>query len=147
MNIHARLSLVLSCLLFGATLAAVPLATQLSFAHIPPLLAQDSLTGQLVEPEEGSVEAFTAQALGEPYTLAWVERYVPEDVRYSFVRTFDQDLSLLLPQTMLTFGKAVHRQESLSVPFRYGKEMRSGTFVWIEMEPGEYTLLSISLNP
>ena len=147
MNIHARLCLVLSCLLVGATLAAVPLATRLSFTLTPPLLSQDTLIGQLVEPEQGSVEAYTAQALQESYDLAWIERYVSKDVRPSFVRSFDQELSSLLPQTMLTFGKAVRRQESLSVPFRYGQEMKSGTFVWIEESEGVYTLLSLSLNP
>lgn len=147
MNKILRLSLVLSCLLVAAPAVALPLSTQLSFTFEEPLLSQDSQIGQLIEPEKGSSEAYTAAALGEPYSPQWIERYVSEDIRFSFVRTFDKDLSFLLPQTRFSLGKAVRSQESLSVPFRYGEEMRYGTFVWIEVSEGIYTLVSITLNP
>ncbi len=147
MNTHTRLCLVLFCLLVAVPITALPLSTQLAFSYEEPLLSQDLQIGQLAEPKEGSSEAYTAKALSEPYTLEWVDTYVSEDVRFSFVRTFDRDLSLLLPQTKFSLGKAVRREESIAVPFRYGEEMRYGTFVWIEVSEGLYTLVSITLNP
>lgn len=147
MNTPTRSCLVLWLLLVAVPAAALPLSTRLAFAYEVPLLSQDLQIGQLVEPKAGSSEAYTAKALSEPYTLEWVETYVAEDVRFSFVRTFDRELSLLLPQTKFSLGKAVRREESIAVPFRYAEDMRYGTFVWIEVSEGLYTLVSISLNP
>ncbi|MGB4406567.1 MAG: hypothetical protein WBI82_06890 [Sphaerochaeta sp.] len=147
MNKHNGLCLVLVCLLMISPVAALPLSTQLSFTSYDPQLGQDLAIGQLVQPESGSSEAYTAQALATPYSLDWVEKYVSQDVRFSFVRTFDKELSLLLPQTRFFLGKAIKGQDSISVPFRYGEEMRYGTFVWVEISQGVYTLVSITLNP
>ncbi len=147
MNTRLRLCLVLIWLLVALPLAALPLSSELSFTLDTPLLGQDVQIGEVLEPEKGSSEAYTAEALGVPYSPEWVSRYVSDDVRFSFIRTFDKDLSLLLPQTRFYVGKAVRREETLSVPFRYGEQMRSGTFVWIEVSEGLYTLVSITLNP
>ena len=147
MNIHTRLCLVLACLLVGAPVFALPLSTQLSFTFDEPLLGQDPHIGQLVQAGEGSPEAYTAKALTTPYSLDWVERFVSKDVRFSFVRSFDQELSLLLPQRLFSLGKAIRGQDTITVPFRYGQEMRYGTFVWVEISEGTYTLISITLNP
>ena len=147
MNKHKGLSIVLACLLVVSPATALPLSTQLAFTSDGPLLGQDPAIGQLVQPESGSSEAYTAEALATPYSLDWVEKYVSQDVRYSFIRAFDTELSHLLPQTTFSLGKAIKGQDSISVPFRYGEQMRYGTFVWIEISQGIYTLVSITLNP
>lgn len=147
MNKHIALCIALACLLVGTPVVALPLATQLSFALDVPLLAQDPAIGQLVQPQEGSSEAYTAEALSTPYSPDWVAKYVSQDIKFSFIRTFDKELALLLPQKKFALGKAIKRQDSISVPFRYGEEMRYGTFVWIEISEGRYTLVSITLNP
>ncbi|MBI9094659.1 MAG: hypothetical protein JEY71_07240 [Sphaerochaeta sp.] len=147
MNKHTGLCLVLVCLLMISPVAALPLSTQLSFTSEDPQLGQDLAIGQLVQPEPLSSEAYTAQALTTPYSLDWVEKYVSLDVRFSFVRTFDKELSLLLPQARFFLGKAIKGQDTISVPFRYGEELRYGTFVWVEISQGVYTLISITLNP
>ncbi len=139
--------LLLACLLVGTPVAALPLSTQLSITTEDPMLSQDPVIGQLVQPQDLSSEAYTAEALSEPYSPDWVEKYVSPDVRFSFVRTFDKDLALLLPQTTFSLGKAIKRQDTISVPFRYGDQMRYGTFVWIEISQGLYTLVAITLNP
>lgn len=147
MNTRTRLCLILSCLVVGTPVVALPLSTQLSFTSEAPQLAQDARIGVLVQPESGSSEAYTAEALTKPYSLDWVEKYVSPDVRFSFVRSFDKELALLLPQTLFSLGKAIKGEDTISVPFRYGKEMRYGTFVWVEISEGTYTLVSITLNP
>ena len=147
MNKPLGLCLAFVLLLFVGQVAALPLTTQLSFTIEGPLFAQDPAIGQLVSPEMLSSEAYTAEALSTPYSPEWIEKYVSEDVRFSFIRTFDTELARLLPQTMFSLGKAIKRQDTLSVPFRYGEEMRYGTFVWIEVSQGTYTLVSITLNP
>ena len=147
MNKRTSLCLLLTFLLVSAPVGALPLATQLSFSKDSPYLGLDPKIGQLIQPVEGSSEAYTAKALAEPYSLDWVEKYVAEDVRFSFVRTFDQVLANLLPQTTWALGKAVRSQEGVAVPFRYGEELRYGTFVWIEVAEGAYALVSITLNP
>ena len=147
MNKHNGLCLVLVCLLMISPVTALPLSTQLSFTSDEPQLGQDIAIGQLIQPEPLSSEAYTAQALATPYSLDWVEKYVSQDVRFAFVRTFDKELSLLLPQTRFSLGKAIKGRDSISVPFRYGEEMRYGTFVWVEISQGVYTLVSITLNP
>lgn len=147
MKKHIVLCIGLACLLGGSPVAALPLSTQLSFALDVPLLAQDPSIGQLVQPEKGSSEAYTAEALSTPYSPDWVAKFVSQDVQYSFIRAFDKELALLLPQKKFSLGKAIKRQDSISVPFRYGEQMRYGTFVWIEISEGRYTLVSITLNP
>ena len=146
MNKRTSLFLLFAFLLVSAPVGALPLATQLSFSKDSPYWSGPKI-GQLIQPVEGSSEAYTAKALAEPYSLDWVEKYVAEGVRFSFVRTFDQVLANLLPQTILALGKAVRSQEGVAVPFRYGEEMRYGTFVWIEVAEGAYALVSITLNP
>ena len=147
MNKHLALCLVFACMLVISPVAALPVSAQLSFSLNVPLLSQDPSIGQLVEPKKGSSEAYTAEALSTPYSPDWVEKFVSKDVQFSFIRTFDKELALLLPQTMFSLGKAIKRQDTVSVPFRYGEEMRYGTFVWIEISEGRYTLVSITLNP
>lgn len=147
MNKHKGLCLLLVCLLVVSPVVALPLSTQLSFTHEPPQLSQDPHIGQLVEPKKGSSEAYTAEALSTPYSPDWVKKFVSQDVQFSFIRTFDKELAFLLPQTKFSLGKAIKRQDTISVPFRYGEDMRYGTFVWIEISQGIYTLISITLNP
>lgn len=147
MNKHNGLCLVLVCLLVVSPVAALPLSTQLSFTTDVPQLSQDPNIGFLIEPVTGSSEAYTAEALATPYSPDWINKFVSQDVRFSFVRTFDKELSLFLPQTEFSLGKAIKRQDTISVPFRYGEAMRYGTFVWIEVSEGIYTLVSITLNP
>lgn len=147
MNKHNGLGLVLACLLVVSPVVALPLSTQLSFSLDVPILSQDPAIGQLVSPEKGSSEAYTAEALSTPYSPDWVEKFVSQDIQFSFIRTFDKELALLLPQTKFSLGKAIKRQDTVSVPFRYGEKMRYGTFVWIEISEGRYTLVSITLNP
>ncbi len=147
MNKHLFLWLLLACLLGGPPIVALPLSTQLSITTEGPMLGQDPVIGQLVQPQDLSSEAYTEKALSEPYSPEWVEKYVSADVRFSFVRTFDKELALLLPQTTFSLGKAIKRQDTISVPFRYGNQMRYGTFVWVEISQGVYTLVAITLNP
>jgi len=147
MNKHIVLCLVLACMLVVSPVAALPLSTQLSFSLEVPLLSQDAEIGQLIQPEQGTTEAYTAEALSTPYSAEWVEKFVSKDVRFSFIRTFDKELALLLPQKIFSLGKAIKREDTISVPFRYGEEMRYGTFVWVEISQGRYTLISITLNP
>jgi|GEM_PF-4641636 len=147
MNKLIVVCLLLACTLVAAPVAALPLSTQLSFSLDVPMLAQDPSIGQLVQPEEGTSEAYTAEALSTPYSPEWVANFVSKDVQFSFIRTFDTELALLLPQTKVSLGKAIRRQDNVSVPFRYGEQMRYGTFVWIEVSEGRYTLVSITLNP
>lgn len=147
MKTHNGFGLFLAFLLVMSPVVALPLSTQLSFTVDGPQLSQDPHIGQLVQPTKGSSEAYTAEALSTPYSPDWIKRFVSQDVQFSFIRTFDKDLSLLLPQTKFSLGKAVKRQDTISVPFRYGQEMRYGTFVWIEISEGIYTLVSITLNP
>lgn len=147
MNKHLGLCLVLVSLVVALPIAALPLSTQLSYTADGPFLSQDPSIGQLIQPEPFSSEAYTAEALSTPYSPEWVATFVSPDVRFSFIRTFDKELALLLPQTTFSLGKAIKRQDTVSVPFRYGDEMRYGTFVWIEVSQGTYTLVSITLNP
>ena len=147
MNKHMILRFVLACILVISPVAALPLSARLSFSLDVPLLGQDPFIGQLVEPEKGSSEAYTADALSTPYSPEWVEKFVSKDVQFSFIHSFDKELAHLLPQKMFSLGKAVKNQNTVSVPFRYGEEMRYGTFVWIEISEGRYTLVSITLNP
>lgn len=126
-------------------LSALPLGTQLSFTYGTPTLAKDPSIGLLIEPEEGSVEALSSQAISMAYSKEWIERFVSEDLRFAFTRTYDQVLAKLLPQSSISVGKAIRGNDMIEVPLRFGPDMKYGSFVWIEVSEGVYTLVSITL--
>ena len=142
--------ILLGCLYLG-NLSALPVSSELALGFHAPFLPYDTKIGQLVCTEEGSVEAKTIEALSSPYSLQWVETYVPKDLQFGFVHSFDAILSSLLPQKAISTAKAVNFQELQEVAFRFKVEetgaLQYGTFVWIELEEGVYNLVSISLEP
>jgi hypothetical protein len=133
------LSLVLSMML-------MPLAAEVQgeFAYTLPY---DSVIAHVVEPQEGSVELLTSQALHTPYGLQWLELYVPGELHRSFVHTYDQLLSSLLPCEQVLIGKATLRGNLQEVPFRILSERpATGSCVWYRDENGQDFLLSLSLE-
>lgn len=128
------------------TLGAIPLSTHLSRTSKQLLMGKDARIGQLIEPMADSLEAYTVKALGTAYSLAWVETYVAQDMQYALVRTFDQELSAILPQHNVLVGRATKHGDTFVVPFRYGSQPSYGSFVWVELPNGGYSLVSLSLE-
>lgn len=103
--------------------------------------------GQIIEPQEGSVEALAKDALSEPYTLDWIQRYVPASLQAGFVHTNDEALSTILGSTAIQMAKAIRRTQLWEVPFCiFGEEYWWGVMVWVEQNPGSWALLSLSLE-
>ncbi len=135
--------LALLALLLALVTSPLASAVQSAFSYLLPV---DSTIGQVIEPEEGSVELLTLQALGSPYDPAWLESYVPGELHQSFVHTYDQLLASLLPIRDVLIGKAILRGTLYEVPFRtLSGRLATGSFVWYLDEDGETFLVSLSL--
>jgi len=145
------LCIVLFITMLSMPLFALPVSSELALGFHGASLPVDEKIGQLVEANVGSVEDLTIEALSTPYSLEWVEKYVPKDIQFGFVHTFDAVLSSLLPQRAVSTAKAIKSQEMQQVSFRFRVEetgaLHYGTFVWIELEEGVYNLISITLEP
>lgn len=127
-------------------LIVLPVAAdvQSAFSSILPF---DVTIGQVVDPAQGSVELLTSQALHSAYDLAWLDRYVPVELHQSFVHTYDQVLSSLLPCEQVLIGKATLRGSLHEVRFRILSDTAAtGSCVWYREENGTMFLLSLNLD-
>lgn len=117
------------------------------FAQTEYLLPIDSHIGQIVLPEPGSVEYQAHVALSSPYSLTWIETFVPEFLRSGFTFAYDDLLSGLLPVSQLQIGRAMQRGHLFEVPFTYHEPYNGwGTTIWMLNEDEHFVLLSISLE-
>lgn len=131
-------------LFLALVMAPLAAGVQSAFSYILPA---DITIGQVVEPKQGSVEMLTLQALGRPYDPAWLESFVPAELHQSFVHTYDQLLSSLLPCKQVLIGKATLRGTLYEVPFRtLSDRLATGSFIWYLDEDGQTFLLSLSLT-
>ncbi|MDD3058348.1 MAG: hypothetical protein PHY87_02925 [Sphaerochaeta sp.] len=140
---HTKRFALLSLLL---CLLVLPLAAdvQSAFSYLLPL---DTTIGHVVDPAEGSVELLTSQALQSSYDLAWLDRYVPVELHQSFVYTYDQVLSSLLPCKQVLIGEATLRGSLYEVRFRIlADTAATGSCVWYLEEHGRMFLLSLTLD-
>ncbi len=140
---HTVLSLML--FLFTQTLVFATANPALVAYQLP----YDQYIGQVVEPIQGSAEWMTQKALGEQYSLAWIETYVPQALAQGFVFTYQKQLSPILPAEHIQLGKAVERGELYEVPFicTDGPSLLWGTFVWMkEAQDGDLQLVSLSFE-
>ena len=111
-------------------------------------LPTDAMIGQIVRGEAGSAEEITKQALGEPYGLVWLERYVSEILRKAFANTYNEQLVSLLPAEQVQVGRAMVRSGLYEVPFCFHSPIYHwGTMVWTSNEKDEWELLAIEVKP
>ena len=123
------------------------LSAPLSAAPPSYLLPINRDIGQIVEPEETGIEHYAQRALASPYSLAWVDAYVPPSLAAGFVHTYNDLLSSLLPASGIQMGRAVQRTHLWEVGFAVTEPTyRWGSMVWMDQSDGRWALLSISIS-
>lgn len=117
------------------------------YSRQEPILARDIFIGQIIEVQMQSVEALAKQALLEPYSLSWIESYIPASMRTGFVHTYDRLLASMLPLGQVQVAEAVRRGRMIEVPFCYHEPAYGyGSMTWMQNEDGRFVLLSLSVQ-
>ncbi len=112
-----------------------------------PQLPIDATIGQIVEGEEGSVEAVTKEALAASYGPQWVNQYVTDVLRKAFVSTYGDLLGSLLPAKQIQTGRAKVRGNLYEVPFCLHEPVyRWGTMVWTREEKTDWYLVAVAVD-
>ena len=130
--------------IFFLTISLQAVSLSAAFSYKLPV---DFFIGQIIDPEENSIEAKTQVALKEFYSLDWVEEYVPEGMREGFVHTYDHLLSNVLPAEQLQIAKPIKLGALVEIPFRiFSPQPLTGLLVWVKSDEGEPFLLSLSIT-
>lgn len=90
--------------------------------------------GQISEPPKGVREMMEGE-----YSLAWIETYVDEEVKYAFPRQYGALLGSLLPVRDALYGKAVASGPYELIPLR----LKDGRYLTLCMQAGKLVSLSV----
>lgn len=134
----------ISCLIVMIFLVPLCVLTSAPSSYLLPI---NSDIGPIVEGDAATIEGYARQALTTPYTLEWVEAYIPPSLAQGFVITYGELLSTILPVPRIQMGKAIQRTHLWEVPFAIIEPTyRWGSMVWIDQDDGRWALLSISIS-